>query len=68
MWGFLMEMKLKFYLYQIYAVFVIWLGMTIFLDKMYDSGKIIYYLVTSWLLFLIVLAVKKWRRDKQEKN
>lgn len=60
-------MNLKFYLYQILGVFIIWLGMTFFLDKMYDSGKIIYYVVSSWLLFLIVLAIKKWVRDRKEK-
>lgn len=60
-------MNLKFYLYQILGVFIIWLGMTFFLDKMYDSGKIIYYVVSSWLLFLIVLTVKKWLRDRKEK-
>lgn len=61
-----MEVTLKFYLYQILAVFIIWLGMTFFLDHMFDSGKIIYYLVTSWLLFLIVMAVKKWRSDRKQ--
>jgi len=61
------EVTLKFYLYQILGVFIIWLGMTFFLDKMYDSGKIIYYLVTSWLLLLIVLAVKQWLRDRRER-
>lgn len=60
-----MEITLKFYLYQIFAVFIIWLGMTLFLGEMYDSGKIIYYLVTSWLLFLIVMALKKWFKDKR---
>lgn len=60
-----LEVTLKFYLYQILAVFIIWLGMTLFLEQMYDSGKIIYYLVTSWLLFLIVMAVKKWNRERK---
>lgn len=59
-----MEVKLKFYLYQILGVLIIWLGMTFFLDKMYDSGKYIYYAVTSWLLFLIVLAIKQWFRER----
>lgn len=61
-----MKVDLKFYLYQILAVFIIWLGMTFFLDKMFDSGKIIYYVVTSWLLFLIVLAVKQWFRERKQ--
>lgn len=61
-----LEITLKFYLYQIYGVFIIWLGMTLFLDKMYDSGIMIYYLVSSWLLFLIVMAVKNG--TPREKN
>lgn len=63
-----MEVNLKFYLYQIAGVLIIWLGMTFFLDRMYDSGKYIYYAVTSWLLFLIVLAVKHWLRERKEKK
>jgi len=42
--------------------------MTIFLDKIDDTGMIIYYVVTSWFLFLIVLAVKKYLRDRQNKS
>jgi len=64
----LMEMKLSFYLYQILGVGIIWIGMTIFLDKIDDTGMIIYYVVTSWFLFLIVLAVKKYLRDRQNKS
>lgn len=40
--------------------------MTFFLDEMYQAGKIIYYLVTSWLLFLLVMSVKKWRQDRKK--
>jgi len=63
-----LEVTLKFYLYQLLAVFIIWLGMTFFTDSMLESGKIIYYLVTSWMLLLIVLTVKKWIRDTRTKE
>ena len=63
-----MEVGLKFYLYQILGVLIIWLGMTFFLEKIDGSGKIIYYVVTSWLLFLIVLAVKKFFAEREEKQ
>ncbi len=65
-----MEVKidLKFYLYQILGVLIIWLGMTFFLEDIHGAGKFIYYAVTSWLLFLIVLAVKKFLADRKEKD
>ncbi len=63
-----MEIGLKFYLYQILGVLIIWLGMTFFLDKIDGPGKLIYYVVTSWLLFLIVLAGKKFATDRKEKQ
>src|SRR5690625_7953370 len=45
----------KFFGYQIIAVLIIWLGMTVFFKKLDSSGVIIYYVVTFWLLFLLVL-------------
>lgn len=62
------KIDLKFYGYQIVGVLIIWLGMTFFLDDITGSGKTIYYVVTSWLLFLIVLAGKKFFKDRQEKK
>lgn len=63
-----MQIDLKFYLYQILGVLIIWLGMTFFLDEIDGAGKIIYYVVTSWLLFLFVLAGKKFVADRKEKQ
>lgn len=60
--------NVKFYLYQILFVGVIWIGMFFFRDELYDSGRIIFYLVTSWLLFLIVLAVKQYLNDRSEEK
>lgn len=48
----------KFLGYQIIAILVIWLGMTFFLDKITGNARLIYYVVTSWLLFLLVLFIK----------
>jgi len=62
------QVDLKFYLYQILGVGIIWIGMTIFLNDMDASGKLIYYAVTSWLLLLIVLAVKKFINDRKNKE
>jgi len=62
------EITIKFYLYQILGVGIIWLGMFYFRDELYSSGEIIFYIVTSWLLFLIVLAVKQFFHERSEKE
>lgn len=61
-------MKLSFYLYQILGVGVIWGGMTYFLDEIHGNGIYIYYAVTSWLLFLIVVAIRQWIADRRNKT
>jgi uncharacterized membrane protein YadS len=63
-----MEVTVKFYLYQLLAVGIIWLGMTFFLDEMADSGKMIYYAVSLWGVILIVLTIKKWFSDRKLKE
>ncbi|MFD2212007.1 hypothetical protein ACFSMW_20060 [Virgibacillus halophilus] len=61
-------MNLKFYIYQIIAVGIIWCGMAFFFDKMDEVSRIVFYAVTSWLLFLAVLLIKMIiRRKKQDK-
>jgi len=62
------EVGLKFYLYQIAGVLVIWLGMTYFLDDIFGIGKIIYYAVTSWLLFLIVVTIRTFIQERKNKD
>lgn len=62
------EMKLSFYIYQIIGVGIIWGGMTFFFDKIEGNAIYIYYAVTSWLLFLIVLAIKKFITDQKNKQ
>lgn len=51
---------MKFLGYQILAIGIIWGGMAFFFKEMDDVGKIIFYVVTSWLLFLIVLFIKQF--------
>lgn len=58
----------KFFGYQILAVSIIWIGMTIFFKKMDDSGVIIYYVVTSWLLFLLVIFFKNMYKQRKGKS
>ncbi|HEX6594299.1 MAG TPA: hypothetical protein VF095_06900 [Bacillota bacterium] len=59
---------MKFYGYQILAIGIIWTGMAFFFKEMDQSGKIIFYVVTSWLLLLIVLFVKTWIRKNDKNN
>lgn len=60
-------MPAKILLYQIIAVGVIWCGLAFFFDELYQSGVYIFYALTSWLLFLIVLYVKSIIRERREK-
>lgn len=62
------KVDLKFYGYQLLAVFIIWLGMTFFVDDMMQSGKLIYYLVTSWMLLMVILFIKQFVRERKEKE
>lgn len=67
----ILEINWKFFGYQILAIFVIWAGMTFFYNDLKPSGVFIYYVVTSWLLFLIVLGIRFYlqeRADKQEEQ
>ena len=63
-----MKVDLKFYGYQLLGVLIIWIGMSFFVDDMMPSGKLIYYLVTSWMLLLVVLFIKQFIREWKKKN
>jgi len=62
------EVGIKFYIYQLIGVLVVWLGMTYFIDDIGGDMKIIYYIVTSWMLFIIVLTIKKYFSDRKKKD
>jgi len=51
-------MNLKVLLGLFGLTFVVWLGLFSFFDSMDDGSKVIFYLVTSWLLLLVVLIIK----------
>ncbi|WP_042142035.1 hypothetical protein [Paucisalibacillus sp. EB02] len=55
-------------LYQILIIAAVWIGMLFFLDEMNQLSKMIFYIVTSWLLLLIVLCVKEVIRSKKNSN
>ncbi|MEN2768197.1 hypothetical protein [Ornithinibacillus xuwenensis] len=55
-------------LYQIFAMAVIWIGMVFFYQEMDQVSKFIFYLVSSWLLLLIVLFVKQILRKRNQTN
>ncbi|WP_245745444.1 hypothetical protein [Lentibacillus persicus] len=50
---------IKFFVYQILGLGVIWIGMAFFFQEMDQISKLIFYAVTSWLLFLIVILIKQ---------
>ncbi|MFS0674578.1 hypothetical protein [Ornithinibacillus sp. 179-J 7C1 HS] len=52
-------------IYQILIIAVIWIGMLFFIHDMDQLSKMIFYLVTSWLLLLVVLLVKEVIRKRK---
>lgn len=57
----------KLLLAQFGLIAFFWLGMVFFFNQMSDTSRYIFYIVTSWLLFLIVMIVKNWFRRNKEK-
>lgn len=55
----------KLLLAQLGVIGVIWIGMAFFFNDMTDTSKRIFYIVTSWLLFIIVMVVKNFIRQKR---
>lgn len=53
---------------QLGMIGVIWVGMLFFLDEMTEMSKIIFYVVTSWFLFLIVITVKALIKQRKQKT
>lgn len=58
-------MSMKPLIYQILIIAVIWIGMIFFINDMDQMSKMIFYLVTSWLLLLVVLLVKEVIRKRK---
>lgn len=58
----------KMLLAQLGFIAVIWIGMAFFFNEMSQTSKYIFYLVTSWFLFLIVIVVKDFIRARKEKT
>ncbi len=55
-------------IYQILIIAIIWVGMVFFVNDMDQMSKMIFYLVTSWLLLLVVLLVKELIRNRKKSN
>ncbi|MBC5636190.1 hypothetical protein H8S33_05030 [Ornithinibacillus sp. BX22] len=55
-------------IYQILIIAFIWVGMVFFVQDMDQMSKMIFYLVTSWLLLLVVLLVKEIIRNRKKSN
>ncbi|GAA0441401.1 hypothetical protein GCM10008983_18200 [Lentibacillus halophilus] len=57
---------MKIMVYQIIGIGIIWTGMAFFFQDMDQLSKIIFYVVTSWLLFLIVLLIKQFIKGNED--
>jgi len=51
---------------QFAITFLVWLGLAFFFAEMNEGSKVIFYLVTSWLLYLLVVIVKTWFREHRK--
>ncbi|PAV28083.1 hypothetical protein CIL05_18415 [Virgibacillus profundi] len=49
---------MKLLVTQLIMIGVIWTGMAFFFSDMNEASKVVFYVVTSWLLFLIVIVLK----------
>lgn len=64
---------MKFLGYQLIAIAVIWTGMAFFFDRLTGFEQNVFYVVTGWLLFLIIMVIKhlvqmKKNRDSSDPN
>ncbi|GEN89464.1 hypothetical protein MKY30_14725 [Oceanobacillus sp. FSL W8-0428] len=59
---------MKLLLGQFVIIFIVWIGLLTFFQDMSNASQLIFYLVTSWLLLLIVLIIKTWIREKKKSN
>ncbi|MFD1850427.1 hypothetical protein [Oceanobacillus bengalensis] len=60
---------MKLLLGQLFFIGVIWIAMAVFYNDMTTSlSRYTFYLVTSWLLFIIVITIKTWLKERKEKK
>ncbi|MFD1067270.1 hypothetical protein [Oceanobacillus locisalsi] len=59
---------MKLLLGQFVIIFIVWLGLLSFFQDMNQVSQYIFYLVTSWLLLLVVLMMKTWIKEKKKAN
>lgn len=60
------ESQIKLLLYQLLIVFLVWLGLLTFVDELVEPAKFVFYLLTSWLLFLLVLVGKNFFSQRKK--
>ncbi|CEI83135.1 hypothetical protein J18TS1_08520 [Oceanobacillus oncorhynchi subsp. incaldanensis] len=59
---------MKLLLGQFVIILIVWVGLLTFFQEMSQASQLIFYLVTSWLLLLIVLMIKTWIKEKKESD
>ncbi|MED3736164.1 hypothetical protein P4529_04920 [Virgibacillus pantothenticus] len=62
------EIVLKLLIAQLVIIAVVWVGMAFFFSDMTEPAKVIFYLVTSWMLLLIVLITKSWWKNRKNEG
>ncbi|MEC5424198.1 hypothetical protein QGM71_11905 [Virgibacillus sp. C22-A2] len=59
---------MKLLVVQLIIMAVIWTGMIFFFSDMNTAAKSIFYIVTSWFLFLIVIVLKTLFTNRKNKS
>ncbi|WP_200416398.1 hypothetical protein [Virgibacillus salexigens] len=59
---------MKLLIGQLVLIAVVWTSMAVFFSEMTEESKIIFYLVTSWMLLLIVLIIKTWIKGRTNRD
>lgn len=60
------EIGIKILVWQLVVIGLMWIGMLTFYNEMDSISRFVFYIVTSWLLYLIVVTIIRLLRQKKE--
>ncbi|MFC2949547.1 hypothetical protein [Virgibacillus sediminis] len=58
----------KLLILQLVVIAVVWSGMAVFYTEMSSASQFIFHLVTSWMLFLIVMIIKGLLKERKQRR
>ncbi|MFC3041262.1 hypothetical protein ACFOGI_13515 [Virgibacillus xinjiangensis] len=60
--------NIKLLAVQLAVIAIVWSGMAFFYKEMSNMNQFIFHLVTSWMLFLIVMIVKGLIKERKHRR